>query len=177
MTTITTIGIWLFSSLTLIGIACLLFGIASWALKRERILRFFGPRAGTLAFIVAATATLGSLFLYEYSGFFPCRLCWYQRIFMYPQALILGIAALRKMKDATLFTIPLSIIGGSISAYHYGLHVLGMARVNVSDACAANGVSCMSTEFVQFGFITIPLMAFTAFTLILLLSFLWRRNK
>lgn len=170
------IGVWVLSSLTLIGIACLIFGIFSFLFQREKILRAFSSRAGWLAFIVAATATTGSLFLFEYSGFFPCQLCWYQRIFMYPQALILGIAAYRKMKDATLFTIPLSVIGLCISTYHYTLHVLNMAQVNISDSCAANGVSCMSTEFVRFGFVTIPLMAGVAFALILVLSILWRRK-
>ena len=36
------------------------------------------------AFVVVATATLGSLFYSEIAGFEPCKLCWFQRIFMYP---------------------------------------------------------------------------------------------
>ena len=48
-----------------------------------------------LAWVVALVATLGSLYLSEVLGYRPCKLCWYQRIAMYPLALMLGIAAFR----------------------------------------------------------------------------------
>ena len=37
-----------------------------------------------IAFLVAATATAGSLYFSEVADFTPCRLCWFQRIAMYP---------------------------------------------------------------------------------------------
>ena len=39
-----------------------------------------------IAFLVAATATAGSLYFSEVADFVPCRLCWFQRIAMYPLA-------------------------------------------------------------------------------------------
>jgi hypothetical protein len=48
-----------------------------------------------LAFGVALVSTLGSLYLSEVARLIPCTLCWYQRIAMYPLALLLGIAAIR----------------------------------------------------------------------------------
>ena len=55
-----------------------------------------GQVALPLAFLVALTCTVGSLYLSEVAKFPPCILCWYQRIVMYPQVIILGIAALRR---------------------------------------------------------------------------------
>uniref|UniRef100_UPI002FC682D4 disulfide bond formation protein B n=2 Tax=unclassified Hydrogenophaga TaxID=2610897 RepID=UPI002FC682D4 len=46
-----------------------------------------------VAWGVALVSTLGALFLGEVMGMTPCLLCWYQRIFMFPLALILGMAA------------------------------------------------------------------------------------
>ena len=47
-----------------------------------------------LAWLVALSATLGSLFLGEVMGMEPCVLCWYQRIAMYPLVLILAVGVL-----------------------------------------------------------------------------------
>ncbi|WP_288254060.1 disulfide bond formation protein B [uncultured Hydrogenophaga sp.] len=56
------------------------------------------PRAAHWAWLFAAwgvalAATLGALFIGEIMGMTPCLLCWYQRIFMFPLAIVLGIAA------------------------------------------------------------------------------------
>ena len=45
-----------------------------------------------IAWLVALAATLGALFIGEIMGQVPCQLCWYQRIAMFPLALILGVA-------------------------------------------------------------------------------------
>ena len=45
-----------------------------------------------LAWLIALTATVGALFIGEVMGRTPCVLCWYQRIAMFPLALILGLA-------------------------------------------------------------------------------------
>ena len=47
-----------------------------------------------LAFLVSAIATAGSLFFSEIANFIPCELCWYQRIFMYPVAIVTLLAAI-----------------------------------------------------------------------------------
>ncbi|GJM71062.1 hypothetical protein HMSSN036_32780 [Paenibacillus macerans] len=73
-----------------------------------------------LAWLVALVATAGSLYLSEVLHYEPCRLCWFQRIFMYPQVILLGIAAYRNDRSIIPYVLPLSIIGGTISLYHYG---------------------------------------------------------
>src|SRR4051794_30877227 len=71
------------------------------------------------AWAFALLATLGSLFFSEYADFVPCRLCWFQRIAMYPLAVILLIAALRRdRRGAALYGLPLAIAGAGVAIYH-----------------------------------------------------------
>jgi disulfide bond formation protein DsbB len=121
-----------------------------------------------MAWIVAITATACSLYLSEILHFEPCRLCWFQRIFMYPQVILLGIAAYRNDRSIIPYVLPLSIIGGCISIYHYSEQMIpALAR---AIPCQV-GVPCSTKQFAWFGFITIPLMALIAF--ILITVFLW----
>lgn len=70
---------------------------------------------------ISLIATLGSLYFSEILKFIPCDLCWFQRIFMYPQVVLLGLAAIRKEYGIARYSLALSIIGGAISLYHYAL--------------------------------------------------------
>src|SRR6476661_10099928 len=54
-----------------------------------------GPGALWAAFALALVAFAGSLFFSEHASYIPCRLCWYQRICMYPLVVIFLGAALR----------------------------------------------------------------------------------
>ena len=55
-----------------------------------------------IAFIQAWVATLGSLYFSEIKHLEPCVLCWYQRILMFPIAIILAVAIIRKDKKSVL---------------------------------------------------------------------------
>jgi len=154
--------------LTIIGQAGIVVFIAAYFLSRNFfgvVSRQAGERALLLAFIFALTATLGSLFYSEVAGFEPCKLCWFQRIFMYPQAIILGMALFRKDPGVRIYSLTLSVIGALIAGYHYLLQ-LGAAPAL---PCAAVGYSaaCSQRFVLQFGYITIPMMAFTAFLMII----------
>lgn len=46
------------------------------------------------AWLIALLATAGALFLGDVMGMTPCGLCWYQRIAMFPLAVILGLGLL-----------------------------------------------------------------------------------
>lgn len=52
-----------------------------------------------LAWLVASGATAGSLYFSEIADFVPCRLCWFQRICMFPLAGILLVAAIRQDRN------------------------------------------------------------------------------
>ena len=115
-----------------------------------------------LAWLQAWIATLGSLFFSEIMHFTPCVLCWYQRIFMYPLVFILSIGILRKDKNLPYYVLPLSITGLLIALYH---NLLYYGIIPEVVRCAI-GVSCKTRFFAWFGFITIPLLSFIAFTVI-----------
>ena len=68
--------------------------IVSWAVRNRypRLLQFATAHAVLFSFIIATAATLGSLFYSEIAGYEPCKLCWFERIFMYPQSLVFLVA-------------------------------------------------------------------------------------
>ncbi|EFM10533.1 disulfide bond formation protein DsbB [Paenibacillus curdlanolyticus YK9] len=124
---------------------------------------FFYTYGLYMAWIVAVVATGSSLYLSDVLDYTPCKLCWFQRIFMYPQVILLGIAAYRGDRRITGYVLPLSIIGGLISIYHYlEQKVPGMADIMP----CTDGVPCSEDYLDYFGVITIPLMALVAFILI-----------
>ena len=130
--------------------------------------RFLRENGLLWAWAVALVATLGSLYFSEVLKFFPCKLCWYQRILMYPLVLLLGIAAVRKDYGQTLYVLPMSILGACVSLYHILIQKTGLFKGG-GEACGP--VPC-DIEYINWlGFITIPVMAFTAFILITVLCF------
>lgn len=138
------------------------------------ILEFVNKRAVLFSFIVALVAMLGSLFYSEVAGFDPCKLCWLQRIFMYPQAIIFGLALLKRDRHLSDYGIVLSSVGAVIAGYHYLLQ-RGIAPA-ASCGVVGYSVSCARVFVMNFGYITIPLMAFSAFLLILLLQIVGKRK-
>ncbi len=160
----------LFSVLTLI--ANILAVPAAAALLPGRITGRLGAwisRNGlTLMLIVALAATGGSLFFSEIAGWTPCKLCWWQRIFMYPQVLLLGIALWKRDRTIARSILVLSVIGMLIALYHYGeqVHASLLPPDAALEPCDATGESCARTEIrFHFGYITVPFMAFSAFLL------------
>ena len=78
---------------------------------------------------ICFTYRMGSFFyrytrksvLFEIMKFEPCVLCWYQRIFMYPFVLWLGIAVAKKDYRIASYSLPIATIGACISLYHYAI--------------------------------------------------------
>jgi disulfide bond formation protein DsbB len=122
-----------------------------------------------IAFAAALIATLGSLYFSEILKFVPCDLCWYQRIFMYPQVIILGIAVAKKNYEIAIYSSILSLIGICISSYHYLIQKVSFIGES-SNSCGL--VPCNSQYINWFGFVTIPFLALTAFIIITICSFL-----
>ena len=114
-----------------------------------------------LATMIAVGATFGSLYFSEIRNFVPCEYCWYQRIAMYPLALILLIATIRRDKNIIPYALSLSLSGLALSAYHYQLQLFP----EQSSSCGFDA-SCTYRWIEVFGFITIPLLALTSFVFI-----------
>jgi disulfide bond formation protein DsbB len=144
------------------------------ARARGWVVQNLGPHASLLAFVVAAVATAGSLYLSEVANFTPCTLCWYQRIAMYPLVVLFGIATWRR-DDVAPYAFTLAGIGGSISIYH--MLVERFPSLETSSCDPTNPCSLIWTE--RFGYLTIPTMALSAFALIVALTLTgraWRRS-
>ncbi len=124
------------------------------------------------AWLVAIVATVGSLYFSEVRMFVPCVLCWYQRILMYPLVLLLGVQTYRQDGKAFAYTLPLSVLGMIVAGYHVlyeRIPGFGFAAV-----CRGGGVPCDVIYINWLGFITIPVLALTAFTIITVLLVLSR---
>jgi disulfide bond formation protein DsbB len=112
------------------------------------------------AWLIALASTLGALFFGEVMKLPPCSLCWYQRIFMFPLALVLPFALFPFDRNIVRAVIPLVGIGGLLALFQV-LLVEGVIPERVSPC--RQGVPCSETVIEFFGFVTIPLLALAAF--------------
>jgi disulfide bond formation protein DsbB len=116
-----------------------------------------------LVVLVSSIATGGSLFFSEIAGFIPCELCWYQRICMYPLTVVTLLAALANDRRAARYLLPLPLAGAGVSVYHLLVenHVVAQAH-----ACLISAPGGCATKWInEFGYMTIPTLALTAFAL------------
>lgn len=159
-----------FSLLTIGGQILIVAGIISAFVFKKNpskniISEFMKEHGLLLAFFVALGATTGSLLYSELFNLEPCKLCWFQRIFIFPQTIILGIALFKKNNKIADYGIALSTIGILISIYHYFLQISGPTNLPCSADVLSGG--CSTQLISEFGYITIPMMSFTAFALII----------
>ena len=118
-----------------------------------------------LAWLVALGATLGSLYFSEVADFTPCRLCWFQRIAMYPLAVVLLVGAIRKDLNVRWYAAPLAAIGVAISGWH---SLIEWRPALDNGACEFQGPSCTFIWFREFG-LSLANMALIGFLTILIL--------
>jgi len=136
---------------------------------------FIKKNALNLAFAGSLIAMLGSLYFSEIAGFPPCVLCWYQRISMYPLAVIIGAAIYTKDRKMLIPAFILAIPGWLIAVYHNLLYYNILPEA--AAPCVA-GISCTTKYIEWFGFITIPLLALLGFTSIIgLLIIHWKTTS
>lgn len=126
------------------------------------------------AWLVAAAAAASSLVFSEALGWQPCPLCWVQRAFMFPLAVVLGIASYRDDEQVVVYALPLALLGAAVAAYHYLLQKLPGA---VPPGLCGPASGCAATPFDWLGFVTIPLLSLAAFAAIALLLVVTRRVR
>jgi disulfide bond formation protein DsbB len=123
--------------------------------------------------LLATAATAGSLFFSEVMDFPPCSLCWYQRIFMYPLVLVVGVGLFPFDARAVRYSLPLAVAGWLLAGYHTLLHA---GVIPESAAPCSQGVSC-SEEYIKIlGFLSIPALSFLSFTAMVGLLLLLRKR-
>ena len=126
-----------------------------------------------LSWVIALASTLGVLFIGEIMGQEPCVLCWYQRAFMFPLAVVLGAACYLSDSGVWRYGLPLAVFGGVIAAYHT-LLVAGVIPQPLVPC--GEGVSCTSEDMMIFSVVPIPLLSVGAFGAIILLLLLVRKR-
>ena len=127
-----------------------------------------------LLFLTSLSAVIGSLAYSNILGFPPCELCWIQRIFMYPQVILVFMAMIKRDKNIVDYLLPLSIICALVSLYQsltswgYFTSLLG---------CTSAGGACSKVYVLEYGYITIPFMAFTVFVYLIVISIIYYKAK
>ncbi len=171
-----------FAVLTLIAQAVIVLYLADYLLWKtsgrrygEKIWSYFGKNSIVFTFVISLTAMVGSLIFSELLHFAPCTLCWYQRILMYPQVFLAGFALFKKDNKIMSYLMMLSVIGLAIAGFHY-YNQTSSNPIDIPCSALGYSASCSDSFFMEFGYVTIPLMAFTAFLGIIVLWFMGRRS-
>jgi len=170
----------IFNIFTTIGALLIgVFGLLSilYSLFSKRPLKIFSYIHGK-AYVFGLLITLGAVVMslvysnvYDYP---PCVLCWYQRIFIYPQALIFALAIVKKYPKVFVGQISmfLTLAGGLFALYHTMITYTGFDPL----PCPATA-SCTQRYVFTLGFSTIPLMSLFLFIGLFSLSYALIRSS
>jgi len=135
--------------------------------NRSAYLDFIDRHFLVLSFFIALFSSVFPLVYSEIIGFLPCALCWWQRVFMVPMLFIFAVALWDKDRRVIRYALPLASIGFLVSLYQNFFYYFG---ANSDLPCDATGVSCYQRLVSEFGgYISIPMMALTAFFALLTL--------
>ncbi len=136
--------------------------------------RFSKDTLLALAWAIALVASLSVLFIGEILGQTPCVLCWFQRAFMFPLAIVLWLGLWWQDQNVGRYGIALALGGAAVALWHMGLYA-GLTPEKIQP-CSANGPSCTDANQSVLG-IPIPLMALVSFALIGVLCALSLKEK
>ena len=127
-----------------------------------------------IGFLLTLASVAVTLFYSDVLGFEPCPLCWWQRIFLYPQVILFGLALWKPdvRAAALLYSMWFSAIGAAFALYHHALQMFPAGHL----PCPASGPSCAKITFLEFGYVTFPMMAFTLFAFLITLTFFARER-
>jgi disulfide bond formation protein DsbB len=141
-------------------------------LVTRRVPAWASAAALPAAAVIAVVTTLGSLYYSEVALYPPCTLCWYQRIAIYPQVVVLGVAAWRRDAQVWRTAVPLALVGAAISVWHV---VIERNPALAGPCDPTNPCALLWVE--EFGFLTIPTMALIAGLSFIALTLLARTDR
>jgi len=149
-------------------VALFLLFFTSGGNSRNKFLDYINKHFLVLSFLISVFASVFPLVYSEIVGFLPCYLCWWQRVFMFSTFFLFGTAFWDKDRKVVRYTTPLLSVGFLISVYQNFFYYFGESS---SLPCDASGVSCYQQLVSEFGgYISIPMLALTAFFSLLTLS-------
>lgn len=163
-----------FSYLTIFSHILFVFLLAAFLSRRSwggEIIGFVHKHAVPLSFLFALGGAVGSLLYSNLVGFEPCELCWWQRIFLFPQVVLFLVALIKKERRVFIYSVPLAFLGSIVALYHTYIQLGGETSVL---PCTSAGAACAKVLVLEHGYITIPTMSLTVFLFILLFAFIHR---
>jgi len=130
-----------------------------------------------ICWLIAMAALFGSLFFSEVMGLKPCVLCWWQRIFIYPLAVLflVGLFPRGHEVDSSVvrYTLPLAVIGLGFAIYHYLVY---SGFIPESLQPCSEDLSCTEINLEIMGFVTIPMLSIFAYSAIIILLLIYRKR-
>lgn len=130
-----------------------------------------------ICWLIAMAALFGSLFFSEVMGLKPCVLCWWQRIFIYPLAVLflVGLFPQGDKVDTSVvrYTLPLAVIGLGFAVYHYLVY---SGFIPESLQPCSKDLSCAEINLELMGFVTIPMLSIFAYSAIIVLLLIFRKR-
>ena len=149
------VGAILIALISVISFFVLFFGP-----KKNKFLSFIDTHFLEIGFLLSLSGTVFSLIYSEIINFAPCYLCWWARVFLYPQVVLFGMALWSRDRKVIHYVIPLLFLGFLVSLYHNLTYYFG----DMSNApCDATGVSCSQRLVSEFGgLVSIPSLSFAA---------------
>lgn len=143
--------------------------VYEWKAKKEiGILGLLRKYTLPIGFFITLGSSFLTLVYSEYLGVLPCDLCWYQRIFLYPQIFLFALAWYKRDMSIISYTFLLSSIGFVIASYH---HIMQLGY-DVLKPCSTSpfAIDCAKPTFIEYGFVTFPFMGVVLFAMLILLS-------
>lgn len=123
---------------------------------------WFSRNALYFSWLIAFSGAILSFYFGEIEKIRPCPLCWYQRMCLFPLAVILGIAAYRTDRGIVFYALPLSLIGVLLAFYQSLEPYFAILRGN--GICGEK--ECTESVFLIGGFLSFPIVSGIGFLLI-----------
>lgn len=129
--------------------------------SKNFFLDFINKHFLPISFFISLFASIFPLVYSEIINFPPCYLCWWQRVFMFSAFFLFSTALWDKDRKVIRYAAPLLCAGFLFSIYQNFFYYFGE---NSNLPCDASGVSCYQHLVSEFGgYISIPMLALTAF--------------
>lgn len=150
-----------FGTLVTLLVAVLsILALAFFYKDKNTWLTFVKKNALNLYLILLVGAVIIILYYSEVALFTPCKLCWFQRLFIFPQILLILVAKAKKdISNIFSYLSWMTGFGLAFSLIHNYVYYFGEETALTCDAAA----SCKAYYVYEYGFVTIPFMALGLF--------------
>lgn len=134
-----------------------------------KITKHFKKYGMMYGLIIAIASIVGSLGFSEGYAYAPCKLCWIQRIFHYPQLFLFAIALYYKDARVWTYSIWLSVIGFIVAGYQVLIQFSPALASSSFCTIVPAAESCSDVLIQAYGYISIPVMSLTLFACLIML--------